>query len=263
MDGSRFDDLTRRVAGTASRRRVLAGLAASVLGVFIGGNGEVSAARPPRSLRRTRRCGGSSTTPCSDGCCAAGFMCVDDAGCAPNDAVPCNGGYCTAGQLCGADGQCLICSNRTDSCGGECGPCPAGAECREDADCASGLCTRGVCEGEAACLEWGSMCTQHDECCTGLCRAINAGGLACEQCGGEGAACGNYVYCCPGYECDINSSSPTFLTCLSTPTYCTMPPGACQTSEDCCQHQRQSVCLEGICHACVTDQNGNPDPRCP
>lgn len=152
-----------------------------------------------------------------------------------------NGGYCTSGQLCGHDGECLICSNRTDSCGGECGLCSAGARCRQDADCDSGTCVRGVCEGEPLCIEWGSYCTQHDECCTGLCRAISGGGLICEQCGGEGAACGNYAYCCPRYEC--NGSM-----CVPTPTFCITPPGACQTSDDFCQRRYETTCLYGICH---------------
>jgi hypothetical protein len=87
------------------------------------------------------------------------------------------------------------------------------------------------------CLDTGlGPCAAHDECCSGYCRAVNAGGLYCQDCIGEGGSCivpgtnPAYYYCCPGLWCDASSGQ-----CVPQPNPCSCGAEPCSSDGDCCE----------------------------
>lgn len=136
MDGHRFDDLTRALAGGASRRRVLRGLAAGVAGAFAG------------TFSR-RRVGAQQECREVDRACYNDFEC-------------CGGGFNgNSSAFCfkprGRDRGKCTCREGFEECGGECvdpiGFCESGLFF-ENCRC---VCEDGSepCRGSNACCEFG------------------------------------------------------------------------------------------------------------
>lgn len=175
MDGNRFDETARLLAGGAGRRRVLRAL----LG------GAVAA-----SLARLRPASGlAQEAPCTkDDDCAAGLICCDGGICcatggpvpAPTAPPPTPGCQSDADCLADADpctrarcqeGTCavssVLCAAGSVCCGdGQCCPLP----CLSDADCATGggdACTVARCQ-EGSCVNSQIDCGS-DACCGGVC----------------------------------------------------------------------------------------------
>lgn len=71
MDGQRFDRWTKSVATGATRRSVVAGLAAGALAALgLGLGGGTVEARPPRRFRNRLFCNAACRQQCRDGCAA-------------------------------------------------------------------------------------------------------------------------------------------------------------------------------------------------
>jgi hypothetical protein len=127
MDGSRFDELTRSLVCSTSRRGLVKGSVAGLLGVALTrlGRGDVSAA----CKRVGRRCSG-------DNCCE-GAVCVDGRCQCEAGLTVCNGSRgavcvaaCPFGQVLGSDCRCL-CAATGRPVGDEpcdCDPCGANEE---------------------------------------------------------------------------------------------------------------------------------------
>lgn len=187
MDEHRFDTLTRRLAGTTSRRtsvRLLAAAGAMVMG-FARGKGESAA----QSWYR------SAGEPCweDDQCVAADTALV----CADNGTLEDGSLNCCAfeGSRCGADSHCC---GRDVCAGGICGarsggpnttptyhttslspgdPCQVTAQCNRDVTGA--ICEVTATTGDARCCWYeGSFCTSGAQCCgsrtcsAGICQLI-------------------------------------------------------------------------------------------
>lgn len=169
MDGNRFDELTRGLAHGRSRRGVMKGLGAAVLGAAgLARLGGVEAKTTCRNAGHP--CEGNQT--CCDGlvCVASGpgaaLRCaacpdgtvIDDGACCTPDShdVTCAGKCGPVVNNCGQTVDCGspittcpagACGSVDDGCGGtlDCGPCctPAAAACSANADCCSGVCACG------------------------------------------------------------------------------------------------------------------------
>lgn len=184
MDGSRFDDLARRLAAGRSRRQVLAAIGAGLSAVLTGGlrmeRGDAAGCGKGGAGCSDRRkcCGGLTclngtccpeTQVCGGACCPAGYTCQGGAcaaagsgtpgGC-PSNQARCNGACTdlTTTTNCGACGQvCSAPANATATCdGGHCGfACNAGYQ----------LCD-GVCTDvttTANCGACGRVCSAPDK----------------------------------------------------------------------------------------------------
>lgn len=128
MDGQRFDDLTRRLAGTTSRRQMLKGLAGGLGAAIAATLGQPAAAQRcenPKSCSPTVACCPGSQ--CIDGVCQNRKPpkgdCKNSAACGPGES--CCGGTCVSLDTvanCGSCGNaCAAPPNATASCvGGQC-----------------------------------------------------------------------------------------------------------------------------------------------
>lgn len=254
MTDHQFDDLTRRFAKSASRRTLLKGLAATVLGgalARVGAGGEADAFRGRRGCSRV---GQSCATI---GCCATQSLvcdpetvvcCVPDSETCIEDA-DCCGGSCL-------DGVCSVGFTPTPSCAGQgcegedCGPdcfCTQTTEgvgfclkeefatcdlptCASSDDCPGGVCliTAGDCCDFNVCVPYAAECSAPE---TGQC-------VATEGC--EGNLCGSIgdapCLCIPTVAGPDFCAAVFYLDCENP---------VCETDADC----EGGVCLnvEGCC----------------
>lgn len=149
MDGSRFDDLARSLASPIPRRRILAGIAATLLGAI--GTPVVEAA--------TRR--------------GPGNTCRED-------------GNCVTGSRCRADARgrrTCVCDSGRKECGDSCIPvasCCQDGDCRaRDTACSKGVCANGKCSDRP--VKNGTRCAT-GACCDGSCVACCNGVGNCIAC---------------------------------------------------------------------------------
>ena len=183
MDGQRFDDLTRALAGGTSRRRLLKGLLGGVGGgaLTLAGvaRGDAARLRPLGARCRlgdqcdtgicdpvTRRCAcPADQSVCGQGCVTLAAFQTDPANCG-GCGVLCPSGVCEGGACLRVDGE----------------SCAAGTECRSGA-CADGVCCDRACGGQCeACNLAGAVGV-----CTPVVGAPIGGRAACA---GDGSACG-------------------------------------------------------------------------
>jgi hypothetical protein len=217
----RFDELTRRMAATASRRAVLKGVMATALGGVAlrlrGGSNDAEARARVRMAcaRLGQACATGVGTPgnmvcCPDLTCGADSVCCKDTNdtcvadadcCADTDVCRPNpsgiGNRCLPpgelGAKCQEDADCagtLVCDLATDTC-----LVVQGEPCVDDADCVSGLCDEytGMCIG--GCLVDGSGCAESTDCCSGFCDPYT---LSCVAAAADGAPCSVPEQCASG-----------------------------------------------------------------
>ena len=142
MDPTMFDRLTRLLAGRPSRRRVVRGLAAAVVGgVAVAGVGEEAAAACVEA-------GSDRTCNRDHECCGDRVRCRDHR-------CECRSGA----RICREDGKDR-CFGRQDP--NHCGRC--GKRCRSGETCKSGRCRGGV----STCTATGLCGTGRPACCEGL-----------------------------------------------------------------------------------------------
>jgi hypothetical protein len=217
MDGQRFDVFTRTMAAGVSRRTLVAGLAGGVLAALgrqsmAGAADSLPPQKRPHRLRRLERCNKRNTTSCGIACCAPGYECLEEAGCAPAGAVACGGGYCDVGVEC-CDDRCgpCHCDEGTVQCGGTC----VDNQCAEDEffdfDGCECLPKREVfeeCSGETP--------EGNAQCLSDVCGCAN-GGCVCRNfdCAPVDGDCTNSGTpgCCTGFCVGV---TPPF-TCVAVP----------------------------------------------
>jgi hypothetical protein len=171
MDSSRFDELTKALATSRSRREALKTIAATTLGSILGLGRLGTAFGAPKCHPNGQGC--DTNSQCCSGYCANGEKCTcpPAPGCTvpPNNTCP-----CPSGQTC-LNGTC--CAN-TQVCNGVC--CTSGQTCQ------NGLC----------CLSNGNHCTSGSQCCSGLCNQRTS--HTCASCLALGEACTSGRQCCLG-----------------------------------------------------------------
>lgn len=276
MDGRRFDDLTRTLAASATRRRFLGGLGAAVAALVAHGGGDGAEARQAACgnvvcARNPSKCAagcvccayanargriinsrcrppgtcGPGTVACPDGerYCEDPRRC---AGCCGDG--DCAGGVCRDGDCCQprltcASGECGVVP---DGCGGEldCGPCCVpdcgGRTCGDDG-CGDSC---GAC---ASCTTCGSGGTCEPRVCAG------AGQCSAETCDPELDACVSRPIdtgsaCDEGDVCTTGSTCQADGTCggggpviCNTPPECGRLPGFCDRSVGGCLYTQQPL----------------------
>src|SRR5436853_6327052 len=145
MNLSNFDELTKRLANSTSRRDALKIITrASLFGLF--GLGSISTAfgKGKPCARIGHRC--KTNNDCCNQFCANGKCACPAANvCGSNClAAPCDANQC---QTCNpGSGNCVGCSSGHTCVSGSC--CGnSGTTCSVDGDCCSGTCCQGVCCG--------------------------------------------------------------------------------------------------------------------
>ena len=226
VDEQRFDDLTRAIAGGASRRRIVKGLVAGVAGGLVGfgrfgrarGQQSVGLGGPCSAIGANAECSQAGTPAggvpviCGDngvgrdgafnccrnagGVCSADFQCCGAAVCASG--VCANGGVsglplgssCAASSQCSQAGGPVVCADNGFLRDGTTNCCRnQGGACTGEAGCCGGLpCVNGVCGGTASAgLAVGSVCTASSEC------SQTGGAVVCAE---NGVSSDGALNCC-------------------------------------------------------------------
>ena len=152
------DDVSRIVASSVSRRKMLGMVGGAVGGAVLVSLGFRTAAFGAQSPNTTKCPSGK--TVCGTYCCDPQQICVDGLCCPPgyvNCSGKCCGGTCTNGMCCG--------KNYT-YCGGVC--CPDGIVCCNGKCCGStsAVCFNGTCCGSGIICN-GVCCDPNEICCDG------------------------------------------------------------------------------------------------
>jgi hypothetical protein len=267
MQPSKFDELTKALASSTSRRQALR----TILGVSIGGLlgiGGISTAFGRHHRRRaqiSRPSGAKGNSNCAKWCAqvfgpntSAAGQCTSDAahgrglcrqcGNVDPSSICCNrngSGYCdgtVAGATCCPTGQhcqngdCVAdctpnCTGKTcgdNGCGGSCGSCDLGETCI-NGSCCSTPCGNTCCDASA-----GETCI-NGSCCK-VCGQTSTGYTCCDPlstCVGGGTGAG--TFCCPTYKV-CNGG----LTCCPFVQVCCGGPNG----TTCCDSFR---CINGVC----------------
>jgi hypothetical protein len=191
MKTQRFADLLRCLIVGISRRSLLAGLAAGMMGLPPGALGPKAVAKKHHKRKRKHRsckknCASKTCGP--DGCggrcgaCGMGAGCVDGTCLCLEGFRSCQGG-CIPASLCCLDANCPAGTNQT---------CQAGI-------CACALGQQdsgGVCGAEPSCLGNGALCGLNNECCSAEC----IGSIAC-NCSEANQPCHTTADCCLPLTC--------------------------------------------------------------
>ena len=255
MDGSRFDELTRRLGRGVTRRNALKGIVATASGAVLARIGaEQAAARdvqvchegetisvPQEELNLRIRQGdqiridccadidcASNMGQCGQGVCQQGY-CVT----LPKPAgTPCDdGSFCTSGDRCDGAGSCaagapVVCEESENPCttsvcsesaqGCQDVPVDDGTECGTNDACVSNTCMSGTCVSQDL-----SDCTGACADCSGECVDLHADH---DNCGTCGHACEELGQC-------FTTTCTQQGTCLDTPVTC---PGGDQCNAAAC-----------------------------
>ena len=178
MDDKHFDDFTRALATTRTRRGFLGTLAASVATAFTGARGSAA----PKADKPSKCYGGGSKCTNGKQCCSGtctnrqcvaettGPECLTATTC-PGDDTPCEIRTCAGGE-CGSAFVDAGTFCPTGVCNGN-GSC---VECVTGAQCASGVCGTNVCEPPPSCTadqNFGAPCS------VGLGACMGTGVLVC------------------------------------------------------------------------------------
>jgi hypothetical protein len=280
MDGHRFDNIARALAGGTSRRSVLKGLVGGLAGVV--------------ALRATHT---SAQTPCqtSDDCGARQFCCrgacydfgitiCHATGSSSNPytsiTISNNGlaGHCDhTNDLILAPGEgcptCVAEPISTTCAGVACGS--ATNNCGDTVECPNTCGACEMCSDTNACVASGaacgeSCCDNSQQCCDDVC--IDAGACCtdadcgnCETCNGAhacvpaGESCGDACcdpatqQCCNGgcidkNACCMDDDCPDNQTCNSGQCVeqCIADGGVCSSADECCAG---STCACGVCRS--------------
>jgi hypothetical protein len=173
MNDSHFDEFSKRLAGTTSRRQALRLFAAaggagvlSLLGVSTAG-AVGRCKKEGQQCRESLECcskfcdpATSTCAPCPPGTVACGGQCVP--ACTPPRVLntntcscECPNGTAPCGNTCCS--QFDVCCSSTSSC------CPSGTTC-----CAGNCCTSvQTCQNGTCCVPQGGPCTSSSDCCSG------------------------------------------------------------------------------------------------
>ncbi len=256
MDSSRFDELTKALVTSTSRRQALKTIAATTLGGILGLSGLGTAFGATTCHRNGLGC--DTNSQCCSGYCANGEKCTCPPAPACNSYCP-----CPSGQTC-CNGTCI--NSQTDvnncgACGHVCSFPDASAAC-SGGTCVLVACNAGFgnCDGNAAngcetnlqtdaqnCGQCGHICASGETCVSGACTCGSAGDCP------NGQNCCNGV--CVDEQTNINNCGSCGHACASGQvcqngtcvTTCTALGGTCSVRSDCCL----GGCPNGKC--CIGD----------
>ncbi len=258
MDNGRFDDLTRLLGAGVSRRGMIKGIVATLIG-----SGTVVAGR---ALPVSAQCAGdvcTSTLDCCPGHLCIGNECVEcldfGEGCSISGTpccdptlecgfdydqrinvcrVPCvdDGQDCSSGlECCQNDNYCTS-FNLCQSCIEE-----GNQFCQEDTDCCTGLvCASSTCStpcvGGRSCTTDGDCCAEGETCVSGTCAVAcrelgfpcATADQCCSQACSEGSCCSGLGGACPGGSGCCGTASCENDVC------CSAEGRACGGNQDCC-----------------------------
>jgi hypothetical protein len=210
MDGTRFDELTKRFSAGLNRRQVLRGL--------VGGAGAITVAAVFEDHAGAQACDpNADTVTCPAGSWHEGLTKKPDGGC-------CNG-----------NGNC--CSNNCENnlcVGGVVPVCvPEDEECSQVVECCEGLFCAEISGAGESCVPAGGDCSESD-CCDGL--ACFEGLCVIEECQGEGEICEVSENCCDVLICEGGYCVP--------PDDCLVLGEWCEDSAECCG---DLLCINSYC----------------
>jgi hypothetical protein len=196
MNNSRFDELTKMLATSTSRRQALKTLGATIIGAALGMSGLETA------FARRKLC--QSNSDClPKGLCIGGKCCPNPRGCVVE------GTCCPSGFTC-CSGVCVQIKSDPKNCGG------CGIGCAPNEDCVGGTCQcllTNLCNG-TCCI---------DQCCT----ALGGTPICCPSpmtCNDKGS----FPFCCP-VELTTNC-----IDSHATPYCCPGNNTCCTSSGNCC-----------------------------
>jgi hypothetical protein len=282
MTEDRFDQLTKLVSSSTTRRGLLKGAAAVALGGLVARvRGDVSQLVDARArvsmacARLGQPCATGPGTPgnllcCPDLACGVDAVCCKDT----NQTCVSDGDCCGSDNVCrpnptGLGNRCLppgavgaACVELTDcaaelTCDPSTGQCrvAAGLPCSTNSDCVSGICDdyTGTCAG--GCFADGAACVDPADCCTGYCDSYTR---ACTAfCTGDSGPCSANTECCSGMCDDLTGQC--LASCLPTASSCVDHTDCCSSLCDayagmCVQADGQpclddSECASGLCDA--------------
>ena len=193
MTGPRFDDLTKTLGKSTSRRAVLKALALAAVGGVLsragGGDAEARARVRMACARLGQPCNTIPGTPGNKICCPHLACDADLTCCKPQNESCVDDGDCCAGNVCRPNPKGL--GNRCLPPGG------VGAACVETADFSDAL----VCEPYSGlCLEiTGTPCTANNQCVSGICDDYT--GICAGACLDLCVNCASSADCCAGLQC--------------------------------------------------------------
>jgi hypothetical protein len=222
VDDTRFDDLTRSLAGAKSRRSLLqALLGAGVASGLAATDGSATPkAAAARQKHKKKRC--SAGRKCEDFCCAKGTFCCDPASktcCAKGDA--CCNALSGSASCCAAPNQCAD-PYGDDQAPSEC--CPPDRTWTNDVGvnrcCPPG--THALPDGQISTN--GGPCCPVDSYCAGHCCAEGASCIDGQCCAGP-QVCNNRC-CASGQQCCMNR-------CYLAPAV-PCGTGCCENGDHCC-----------------------------
>jgi hypothetical protein len=235
MDGDRFDHLTRQLAASLSRRRLLRSAAGLAGGLLAGRAARAEAITCP-----------AGRTECDGRCCDPGWECVGEA----------------ADRICSApceDGASRCPANSAGCCAGVC--CPQNRVqfcCPADSICCPGAGSSECCPASS---DW--HCVTFE------------GTSICLFCPSTHTRCGAANCCAPGYVCQEgpNPGDGTCIPCPAGATKCGTKN--CCTADETCSEDGECVdaCPAGVAaqrdggrrsrQREVTAQACEPPPPCP
>lgn len=271
MDDTRFDHLTKSIAGATSRRQLLRGLIGSIgAGAFLATHrksGE-AAVRPKTPTPTPLRCPGKQIVVGGKCACPSGF---DKCGaeCCPHGSAVCCDNACCYGQCYGEE---LCCPGVYCEAGGCCG---VGQDCCADSGCCDGVCYHDAADGRELCCSADRYCAPSGECCDAGSDCCGSDGCCAGQC--YNASDGR-ERCCPtgtatlcGPDCCLNETevccegADGSTACVPIEIGCN-PPEECSNDEDCgigrqcCAGVCAYCCNDGDCNQCQTCQGGTCTP---
>ena len=223
MEPTKFDDLTKALATSTSRRQALKTIAATTLGGLLGLSGLGTAFAKNKTCAQWCDAVFGANTPAAEQCssdAAHGNGLCQTCGSATLPSSMCcvrNGsGFCTSysGAHCPCDSsQCLTCDPRSGSCT---------STCRTDQICSNGSC--GCPNGSPECN--GVCCDACSTCQSGTCVSSCGAGQVCVSNGTCVTSCaGCQPDLCPSGTCDCNRG-----LCVTCPTCYS---GSCSRDTDC------------------------------
>jgi hypothetical protein len=261
MNPSNFDDLTKALASSTSRRQALRTILAASVGGLLGIGG-ISTAFGRHHRRRAKPAkpspsGSPGNSNCAKFCAAvygpntpAANQCTSDAAhnksgnlcsqCGGNSSRVCcnkNGNFCdgTAGAFCCQQGQTccgMTCCTSVQTCLNNTTCCPTGDVCGTSCGCPPDRhCDNGACVPNCAAAE--GTCSVDGDCCSGTC----CKGLCC----GSGQLCRSNGTCATPCSIEGICSNTSTANCgclaLTNPPICAQNPGdtgaPCSTDDDC------------------------------
>ncbi len=189
MDGFHFDDFTRSLSTTTSRRQALKLLAGAGVGSVMTLVGARGASAEPGRCRTEGTVCREHTECCSGFCDPRTLRCA----CSPGSNVCPSTGACV--EPCGPN---EVFNPTTCQC--ECPGAVCGGVC-----CAAGQ----ICTDFGQCCANPTFCRTTDECCPGFfCSGGGKGSGTCRPC--AGLMCKAGAECCPGYVCVAGTCIPQF-----------------------------------------------------